>query len=160
MQPRIHIASEKKIIGVCLPMSIVNNRTGEVWKSFMSRRKEIKNNVNSDLISLAIYDATYFQNFNPNQEFIKWAGVEVSDFSTVPSGFGSLTIPTGEYAIFMHQGSSTDNSVFQYIFMEWLPKSAYKIDHRPHFEVLGEKYRNNDPGSEEEIWIPIAHKSR
>jgi AraC family transcriptional regulator len=29
---------------------------------------------------------------------------------------------------------------------------------RPHMELLGEKYRNNDPHSEEEIWIPIEPK--
>jgi hypothetical protein len=28
------------------------------------------------------------------------------------------------------------------------------LDDRPHFEVLGSKYRNNDPESEEETWIP------
>jgi predicted transcriptional regulator YdeE len=33
-----------------------------------------------------------------------------------------------------------------------------KIDNRPHFEVLGDKYKNNDPSSEEEIWIPIRKK--
>jgi predicted transcriptional regulator YdeE len=28
-------------------------------------------------------------------------------------------------------------------------------DDRPHFEVLGKNYKNNDPVSEEEIWIPV-----
>jgi AraC family transcriptional regulator len=144
------------LIGVYLPMSIANNRTGELWKSFMPRRKEVKNNLNSDVISLQIHDPNYFKSFDPNTEFTKWAGVEVSDFNVVPEGFSTLTIPAGEYAIFTHKGSSTDNSTFLYIFTDWLPKSNYKIDHRPHFEVLGEMYRNNDPESEEEIWVPIA----
>lgn len=39
-----------------------------------------------------------------------------------------------------------------YIFATWLPSSAYVLDNRPHFEVLGAKYKSNDPGSEEEIW--------
>jgi AraC family transcriptional regulator len=39
-----------------------------------------------------------------------------------------------------------------------LPNSAYALDDRAHFEVLGEKYKNNDPSSEEEIWIPIKVK--
>jgi AraC family transcriptional regulator len=42
-----------------------------------------------------------------------------------------------------------------YIFNTWLPKSGYQLDRRPHFEILGEKYKNNNPDSEEEIWIPI-----
>jgi AraC family transcriptional regulator len=40
-------------------------------------------------------------------------------------------------------------------FSTWLPDSEYRLDVRPHFEVLGEKYKNDDPESEEEIWIPI-----
>jgi AraC family transcriptional regulator len=42
---------------------------------------------------------------------------------------------------------------------EWLPNSAYALDDRPHFEALGEQYKNNDPNSEEEIWIPIKPKA-
>ena len=29
-----------------------------------------------------------------------------------------------------------------------------------HFEVLGKNYKNNDPNSEEEIWIPIMDKDK
>lgn len=29
------------------------------------------------------------------------------------------------------------------------------MDDRAHFEVLGERYKNNDLSSEKEIWIPI-----
>ena len=64
----------------------------------------------------------------------------------------------GLYAVFIHRGSSTDTSTFHYIFSTWLPKSNYILDSRPHFEVLGEKYKNGDPDSEEEIWIPIKLK--
>ena len=28
----------------------------------------------------------------------------------------------------------------------------------PHFEILGAQYKNNEPDSEEEIWIPIQLK--
>ena len=48
--------------------------------------------------------------------------------------------------------------IFQYIFGTWLPTSIYTIDNLPHFEILGKKYKNNDPTSEEEIWIPIKLK--
>ncbi|MFT5513068.1 MAG: AraC family transcriptional regulator, partial [Bacteroidia bacterium] len=48
---------------------------------------------------------------------------------------------------------------FGYIFGEWIPNSIYDIDSRPHFEILGDKYKNDHPNSEEEIWIPIKEKS-
>lgn len=37
--------------------------------------------------------------------------------------------------------------------------TIYEIDFRPHFEILGEKYKNNDPGSEEEVWIPVRPRA-
>jgi AraC family transcriptional regulator len=39
-----------------------------------------------------------------------------------------------------------------------LPASEYVVDNRPHFEILGAQYKNNEPDSEEEIWIPIQLK--
>jgi AraC family transcriptional regulator len=47
---------------------------------------------------------------------------------------------------------------FKYIFEEWLPSAIYGLDNRPHFEILGAKYKNNDDSSEEEIWIPVKLK--
>jgi AraC family transcriptional regulator len=64
----------------------------------------------------------------------------------------------GLYAVFNYKGLNTDNRIFIHIFTEWLPSSGYVLDERPHFEILGEKYKNNDPESEEEIWIPVKPK--
>lgn len=141
-----------------MTMSLLNNKTGELWRSFMPRRNEITNAITADLISMQIYDPSYFNPFNPEKEFEKWAAVEVSDFHNIPEGMESFTLADGVYAVFIHKGSSSDNSTFQYIFTRWLPASGYVLDERPHFEVLGEKYKNNDPNSEEEIWIPIKQK--
>jgi len=57
----------------------------------------------------------------------------------------TVTLPGGLYAVFDYKGPSNDFSIFQYIFSTWLTGSGYKLDKRPHFEVLGEKYKNNDP---------------
>lgn len=69
---------------------------------------------------------------------------------------GIFIIPAGQYAVFHYKGSHNNGfDVFSYIFGEWLPASGYELDDRPHFELLGPKYKNGDPDSEEEIWIPI-----
>jgi len=71
----------------------------------------------------------------------------------------TFTIPAGMYAVFLYKGTPAEfGPTFNYIFNTWLPGSAYEADDRPHFEVLGEKYKNNDPESEEEIWVPIRLK--
>ncbi len=156
MKPRIEISTEKKFIGMKLTMSFANYKIGELWKSFMPRRKEIINNLNNNLISMVVYKQNHFTNFNPTNEFERWATVEVSNFDNVPSEMLTLTLAGGLYAVFTHKGSSNDHSTTQYIFGTWLPNSGYLLDNRPHFEILGEKYKNNDLTSEEEIWIPIT----
>ena len=157
MQPRIEVLKEKKLVGKKIKMSLGDNKTFELWRSFMPERTKIQNKLSGDLISMRVYnEPVNLQNIN--QQFEKWAAVEVADFNDVPSAMETFTLPAGLYAVFDYKGLNTDNSIFIYIFKEWLPGSNYLLDERPHFEVLGEKYKNNDPSSEEEIWIPIKHK--
>ena len=159
MNPRIEIISQKKLVGKSIRMSLVNNLTFELWSSFMPHKKHIKNTLNSDLYSMQIYDSsTYYDNFNPNQEFTKWATIEVSNFDNVLEGLNTYTLEGGLYAVFIHKGLAFDKTV-AYIFKDWMPNSEYELDHRAHFEVLGEKYKKNHPDSEEEVWIPIRLKN-
>lgn len=148
--------AEKKLAGKKLVMTYANNRTPELWRSFMPRRKEVKNNVDNNLISMQVYGPGFdFNRFDPHKEFVKWAAIEVTGFDNVPAEMETYVLPAGLYAVFLHKGSSTDLSTVNYIFGEWLPHSDYVLDQRPHFELLGEKYKNADPASEEEFWIPV-----
>jgi AraC family transcriptional regulator len=160
MDVRIETLSEKKLVGKQLTMSLSNNRTFELWHSFMPRRREIKNVLSTDLLSMQVYDASYnFKDLNPNASFQKWAATEVSDFNNVPSDMETYILEGGVYAVFIHKGPpSAFEETFSYIFGSWLPQSQYELDNREHFELLGEKYKNNDPSSEEEVWIPIKRK--
>ncbi len=139
-------------------MSLTNNQTGLLWGQFAPRIKEIQHRSSEDKISMQIYPQLYYEQFNPSNEFEKWATVEANDFENIPNGMKTFILKEGLYAIFDYKGSSADNSIFQYIFSEWIPNSKYVVDDRPHFEVLGSKYKNNDPNSEEEIWIPVKEK--
>ena len=107
---------------------------------------------------MQVYPPMYHKQFHPNKEFEKWATVEVHDFKNIPDGMKSFILKEGLYVVFQYKGLSSDSKVFEYIFSEWMPKSMFEIDDRPHFEVLGNKYRNNVKDSEEEIWIPIIEK--
>ncbi len=153
--PRIETLSKKKLIGKRLQMSFADNQTPELWRSFMPRRKEIQNTVGTDLFSLQHYDENInpFKDFKPENIFEKWASIEVTDFNNIPEGMEAFTLTGGLYAVFNYKGNSPE--IFQYIFQTWLPNSGYELDKRPHFEILREKYKNYDPDSEEEIWIPI-----
>jgi len=159
MNPRIVTSAEKKLMGMKLTMTISNNKTIGLWQSFISRRQEIKNRLTAELYSMQIYPRSFdFTFVNLNEEYEKWAAVAVSCFDSVPEGMETYTLAGGLYAVFHYKGLSTDTKIFQFIYGTWLPGSMYSIDDRPHFEILGEKYKNNDPDSEEEIWIPVKLK--
>lgn len=155
MQPRLHELSAKKLIGLHVTTSIAQNHTGLLWQTFMPRRGEIAGVLSADLFSLQVYPAGYFLEFDATREFTKWALLQVDHNAIAPAGMEEYYLPGGLYAVFSYKGSSTDTTIFNYIFSEWLPASNYVLDDRPHFEVLGEKYKNDDPTSEEEIWIPV-----
>jgi AraC family transcriptional regulator len=160
MQPRIETITGKKLVGKRIRMSFSDNKTFELWKSFMPRRKEITNNKTTDLFSMQIYDKHFdFKNINLDEEFEKWAAIEVTDFDTIPDGMESYSLTGGLYAVFIHKGAaSTGPKTFKYIFGTWLPNSDFILDNRPHFEILGKKYIHEDPDSEEEVWIPVKPK--
>jgi AraC family transcriptional regulator len=156
MESRFETMQEKKLIGKRMRMSLLDNKTPNLWKSFMVDKHQIKNAVNTDLYSMQIYDTDYFLNFNPGKEFVKYAMVEVENFEEIPNGMEAFTLQKGLYVVFTYRGpASGGGKAFQYIFQEWMPSSEYSIDNRPHFELLGVNYKNEDPDSEEEIWIPI-----
>jgi AraC family transcriptional regulator len=161
MQPEIKTLTEKKLVGRRLRMSLAGNRTPELWRQFMPRRHEIKNAVGSELYSVEVYDPAYFNHFHPKNELEKWAAVEVTDFGAVPAEWETIIIPGGLYAVFLHKGTAQQAATtYQYIFSTWLPNAGYLLDNRPHLAVMGAKYKNDDPNSEETLWIPIRAKEK
>lgn len=160
MNPRITSLAPKNLVGTSLEMSLVNNKTFELFSGFMSRRKQIQNTINDDVYEVLAYDDSYFKDFSPTNPFTKWATLEVSTSNNCPKGMKPYTLEGGLYAVFNYKGSTKDFSQFiGAIFMEWLPSSDYQLDQRAHFNVLGSKYKNNDPNSEEAVWIPIEEKN-
>ncbi len=159
MEPRIEIIPEKKLVGRSIQMSLNNNKTGWLWSNFMPKLKDIAGKVGQDKYSLQVYGSDYFSSFDPNREFVKWAMVEVINFENIPTDLETFTLKGGQYAVFIHKGDSNEfYKTAQYIYGVWLPNSDFELDDRPHFEVLGNMHKNNDPASEEEVWIPVKPK--
>lgn len=158
MELRLEQLPEKKLVGKHLHMNLANNRTMELWQSFMPHRRHIRNCVGTDLFSLQVYEPSLdFRDFNLQTSFEKWALTEVSTFENIPEGMEAFTLEAGLYAVFIHKGLDFQPT-FQKIFYEWLPKSDYALDQRPHFELLGGNYKNGSPDSEEEVWVPVKRK--
>lgn len=157
MEPRFEMLPPKVLVGQHLTMTYASNRTAELWGRFMPRRREVTQTVDGNLYSLQVFGDDFdFQKFDPLKDFEKWAAVEVSSAGDIPDGMDAFLLQGGLYAVFTYKGAASQGAkFFQYIFGTWLPNSEYLLDNRPHFEILGEKYRNDHPDSEEEVWIPV-----
>lgn len=158
VQPKIESLQQKTIVGMRMRLNFANFAVGSLWARFMPRCATVKNRIGKELFSLAVYPENFSFSkggFNAEIYFERWAGVEVESPKDMPDEMESLVVPAGLYAIFHYKGLNTDTSIYEYIHGEWLPGSPYVLDTRPHFELLGEKYRNGDPNSEEDIYIPV-----
>lgn len=162
MDPRIEISEEKMFSGKKLVMTFDNNRTSELWKGFMPSARQLSDiRLGKEYYSIEVFPVNYFKDFKPENKFEKWATVQIREGSEIPKGMDTLTSPKGMYAVFVHHGpASKGPETYNYIFREWLPNSGYEIDDRPHFAIMDDKYKHNEPDSEEEIWIPIVKKQK
>ncbi len=160
MTPRIEILRSKKLVGQQVRMRLSDDKTTELWRGFMPRKREILFPVSTDLFCLQVFDDSLeFKDYDQHTEFTKWAAIEVVNYNKIPDGMEAYALPGGLYAVFLHKGAaSTGGQTFEYIYGTWLPNSEYEFDNRAQFEILGAKYLNNDPNSEEEIWVPIKPK--
>ena len=87
---RIEKLQEKKLAGQSLKMSLLENRTFELWSGFMPLRKQVTNQMGTALFSMQVYDQHLnFKDFNPSTTFSKWAAVEVSNFDNIPETLSS-----------------------------------------------------------------------
>lgn len=156
MLSRIEEFPGKLLAGKRMQMSFAGNQTFALWSSFMPHRKKISTAVGNELYSVEVYPERFFEPFDPHRPFEKWAAVAVPAADDLPDGMESLHVPPGRYAVFTYRGlPSQAEGFYRAIFTEWLPQSGYRLAHRPHFALMGEKYKGESPDSEEEIWIPV-----
>lgn len=158
MSPLIKTFQTTKFIGKNLSFTYADYRAFELWSSFMPRRREIQNAIGLELYNIQVNPENF--DFQPNTPFTKWSAIAVTSFDFVPNGMETLEIPEGLYAVFHYKGNQINVAeFFNSIYTQWLPNSDYELDIRPQFEILSEKYKKDDPNSEEEIWIPVKMKS-
>lgn len=158
MEPSIQHIADKKLVGFSKEMSLIEDKTAELFKQFMPRRNEIQSAASNHIWDLKVYSIDYFDTYNPARSFTKWALMEVKDWQNIPVGMSKFRLTGGDYAVFKYQGLITDNRIFQYIFTEWLPGADYQLDNRPHFDLLSTEYHKDDPDAISYIWIPVQKR--
>ena len=121
----------------------------------MARIPEIKNTVNTDWsYSFCLYESDFnIQDMSDNVEIDFLAGVEVSDFESIPTGMTTKLVPTQKYAVF-----TSDNSrkIYNYIYGDWARNSGYELAETDDFECYDLRYNPGDLAhSRLEIYVPI-----
>lgn len=157
MEYRIETLQETLLAGLNISMSFQDNKTALLWQRFMPVKMSFTNGKSDLLYSVEVYPTNFFtQPVDPNKQFEKWAGMLWRENDQLPENWEILTVPQGKYAVFIFQGKHELAAAFyQNIFMNWLPKASLIVDDRPHFALMDERYKMNDPESVEEIWIPV-----
>lgn len=160
--PQIKETPKRIFAGRLVNTSFANDKTAELWRSFSPLVANLRRRKSKELFSLQVYpDTTFFSSFNPQTQFTKWALAEIEQEADCPEELELFYLPAGLYAVFIYKGNPHQGAnFFRYIFGTWLPSSVYELDNRPHFEIIGEKYKNNQDDSEEEIWIPVKLKTQ
>ena len=160
IEPIIRTLEKTRIVGKMARMSLNRNTTAQLWGEFMPLRSTIEDRLDASFWSVEVYPGPdFFKSFDPAREFEKWAAVPVGSPAFIPEDLETLLIPGGLYAVFAYKGKESEVSqMYGYIYGAWVPESGYDLDQRPHFAVMGAKYKREHPDSEEELWIPIREK--
>ncbi len=98
------------------------------------------------------------ESFSVDTNFEKCAAISES-LSNCPSSFEKIILDGGLYAVFPLHGKATNfQNVMQDFMINWLAKSAYRLDVRAHFETFDDSYDPFSEDSVELIHIPIIQK--
>lgn len=158
--PKIQMVASKKLVGVKLVMCLAEDKTAQLWQTFMPRHKAVLHRTGTDFYAIQRYvENTDFTKVDPYKLFESWAAIEVGHFEAIPASFDCCTLEGGLYAVFTHEGvAATILQTLTRIFTYLLPQSSYQLDHRAHFMLMAEDYSPIDPTATEQIYIPIKQK--
>lgn len=110
----------------------------------------------TEFIGLSFDDPT----ITPPEKCRFYACFTVKDGIKPTGPFGIQSIPSGQYAVFLHHGSYRKLiDTYYYIYVIWLPHSGYRLCSSMSFE----KYVNNLSQVKEnelitEVYVPVKHK--
>lgn len=136
------VDSEKNNIGDHLP---------QLWAAFLARLAEIENRVSGVCYGVVRQERA------DSDRLEYHAAIAVTEITSLPEGFVSVTVPAGTYARFEHRGAAPriDHTV-SYAYATWLAQSSYRHSYAPDLEIYGAAYHPTSDDSVFHYAIPIA----
>lgn len=98
-----------------------------------------------------------FKNQDNKNYFSYLICIEVNDFSFIPDGMETRTIPKQKYAVFTVKGKMPESiqKTTKEIYQNWFPKSGYERADGADFELYDERSIENNDNAEVDIYIPV-----
>jgi len=152
MQPEIISRPEVNTVGIAKRYNNNDLDLKILWSAFKPYMNTIPNRVGTD--AFGIYEE--YEEQEDTTGFTYVCSVAVSDYSHIPEGMITRTIPSQLYARFDHRGPIAHlNDTLKYIWGSWLPKSNYEYVEKPDFELYSQGFNDKDPNNILQIFIPI-----
>ena len=119
------------------------------WQSFTPRIGSVPKQVGR-----TAYGLIYNGDDDGNYDYM--CGVEVSDYSQLPSDLDRLRVPACKYAVFRHAGHiSGIRSTWNTIWGKALPESGFELADAPIFERYGEEFDGRAGTGGVDLFVPI-----
>lgn len=119
------------------------------WQSFTPRIGTVPKQVGR-----TAYGLIYNGDDDGNYDYM--CGVEVSDYSQLPSDLDRLRVPACKYAVFHHAGHiSGIRSTWNTIWSRALPESGFELADAPIFERYGEEFDGHAGTGGVDLFVPI-----
>lgn len=159
-EPRIVEMPDKWLAGIETSTNTTKDRNiSKAWKGL----QEVCSNTPGLVDNGPAYGLELYEPGAKHRDgtFIYLASIEVAAAAALSHGVTARHVPGGRYAVFTHRGSTEMlGETFGYIYSEWLPASGETLRdaerHSFDFEYYDSRYKEGDPDSELDIYVPLA----
>lgn len=148
--PRFEDGPERLIAGFNQSYTMeTRENISSQWDRFAPHIGRVPNQVNHTAYGVC-------WNCKSGCEFDYVSGVEVTSADDLPSGFTSVQLRAGRYAVFTHNGHvSSISKTIDDIWAKWVPDAGLPIADAPCFERYTEEFNPQTGTGGIEIWIPL-----
>ncbi len=137
----MHKVSEHQIVGISMRTSNAAGQAGTdipgLWQKWMSENciESIANKKGSDVYCIYTeYEGDH------NEPYTVVIGCEVSSIENLPAGFRSVTIQSGDYAMYESKGNILEGVIWQTWDKIW--KEDLDRTYQTDYEIYGAKAQN------------------
>lgn len=151
MEPKIVELDGFKFVGLRYFGDNKNQEIKGLWGEFNKNYNSFKHvKAGSPAIGLCIMLPGEMEKFEYS------AGFMVDSTADMDPMFVSRDVPPSKYAVFTHKGLLNNlHETYDFIFSKWIKECGYEVGTALNFEWYDDRFKDNDPSSEFDIYIPI-----